>query len=315
VALAEGGPVEIGIYLPQVSMDYDDILRRARTAEDAGLHSVWFYDHLYSPGQPDRASLESWTLASFVLAQTRQIRVGHLVLCNNFRHPVVLAKMATTLDVLSQGRLELGLGSGSVEVEHRQAGLPWGTAAERSERLGEALAIVTAMLADGPTTFAGHHYQVESIPNLPPPVQRPRPPLHIGGMGRRRTLPLVARFADVWSIPTYGLDRWEEAALALAEECHRIGRDPATIRRSHEAVLVLAPDEASLAEARAQAERRYGTPGWGLDAGGYVGTPSMVAERIAAAAERGITSFVFLTHDRGDPRTLDLLGERVVPLL
>lgn len=315
MAPAEGRQLEIGIYLPQVSMDYGDILRRTRTAEDAGLHSVWFYDHLYSPGQPDLASLESWTLASFLLAQTRRIRVGHLVLCNNFRHPVVLAKMATTLDVLSEGRLELGLGSGSVEVEHHQAGLPWGTAAERAERLGEALQIVTSMLGGGLTSFAGHHYRVDSMPNLPPAVQRPRPPLHVGGVGRRHTLPLVARYADVWSIPTYGLDRWEEAGRALAEECDRIGRDPATIRRSHEAVLVLAPDDPSLAEARASAERRYGAPGWGLDAGGYVGTPPMVAERIAAAAERGITSFVFFTHDRGDPRTLELLGEQVLPLL
>ena len=315
MAPAESRPVEIGVYLPQVSMDYGDILRRAQTAEDAGLHSVWFYDHLYSPGQPDRASLESWTLASFLLAQTRRLRVGHLVLCNNFRHPVLLAKMATTLDVLSEGRLELGLGSGSVEAEHHQAGFPWGTASERSARLGEALEIVTSMLAGGPTTFSGRHYQVEAMPNLPPPVQRPRPPLHVGGMGRRLTLPLVARYADVWSIPTYGLSRWEEADQVLAEECDRIGRDPATIRRSHEAVLVLAPDDASLPEARASAERRYGTPGWGLDAGGYVGTPPMVAERIAAAAERGVTSFVFFTHDRGDPRTLELLGERVLPLL
>jgi alkanesulfonate monooxygenase SsuD/methylene tetrahydromethanopterin reductase-like flavin-dependent oxidoreductase (luciferase family) len=315
MAPAEGRTLEIGIYLPQVSMDYGDILRRAQTAEDAGLDAVWFYDHLYSPGQPDLASLEAWTLATYVLAQTRRLRVGHLVLCNNFRHPVLLAKMATTLDVLSEGRLELGLGSGSVEGEHHQAGLAWGTATERAERLGEALQIVTSMLDGGPTTFSGRHYQVQAMPNLPPPAQQPRPPLHVGGTGRRLTLPLVARYADVWSIPTYGLDRWEEAAQVLAEECDRIGRDPATIRREHEAVLVLAPDEVSLAEARAKAERRYGTPGWGLEAGGYVGTPTMVAERIAATAERGITSFVFFTHDRGDPRTLDLLGEAVLPLL
>jgi F420-dependent oxidoreductase-like protein len=315
VPTGEVRPVELGIYLPQVSIDFPDILRRVQAAEDAGLDSVWFYDHLYSPGQPELASFEAWTLASYLLAQTNRVRVGHLVLCNNFRHPVLLAKMAATLDVLSGGRLELGLGSGSVEVEHHQAGLPWGTAAERSERLGEALEIVTSMLGGGTTSFEGRHYRVDAMPSLPPPVQRPRPPLHVGGVGRRRTLPLVARYADVWNIPTYGLDRWEEAARVLDEECSRIGRDPDTIRRSHEAVLVLAHDDASLAEARARAERRYGSPGWGLEAGGYVGTPAMVAERIAATVERGITSFVFLTHDRADPRTLDLLGEHVAPLL
>lgn len=315
--MAAGGPdgVEIGIYLPQVAMDYGQILERAAAAEAAGLDAVWFYDHLYSPGQPDRPSLEGWTLASYVLAQTRRLRVGHLVLCNTFRHPVLLAKMASTLDVLSGGRLELGLGSGSVEVEHHQAGLPWGSAAERSARLGEALAIVTSMLDTGTATFEGRHYRVEGVPNLPLPLQRPRPPLTVGGVGPRHTLPLVARYADVWSIPTYGLAGWREHDRLLVEECHRVGRDPTTVRRSHEAVLVLVPDQASLAGALDAARRRYGAPGWGLDAGGYVGTPPMVAERIAAAVEEGVSHFVFFTHDRADPRTLELLATEVLPRL
>lgn len=296
-------------------MDYPDLLERARVAEDAGLDAVWFYDHLYSPGQPELPSLEAWTVASYVLAQTTRLRVGHLVLCNNFRHPVLLAKMASTLDVCSGGRLELGIGSGSVEAEHHQAGLPWGTAAERAGRLAESLEILTSMLEGRPATFDGAHYRVEGVPSLPLPVQRPRPPVHVGGVGPRRTLPLVARYADVWNVPTYGLERWESADRQLVEECGRIGRDPATIRRSHEAVLVLVRDEAALPEARARAERRYGGPVWGLAAGGYVGTPSMVAERIAETMDRGVRSFVFFTHDRGDPRTLELLAEEVVPRL
>ncbi len=308
-------PVHVGLFLPQVAFTPEDVLVRARAAEQAGLGSLWFYDHLYSPGQPDLPSLEGWTLASWVLAHTRTLRVGHLVLCNNFRHPALLAKMAATLDVLSGGRLELGLGSGSVEREHRQAGLPWGTAAERGERLGEALVVVTAMLAEGRATVAGRHYQVEDLPGLPLPVQRPRPPLHVGGVGPRYTLPLVARYADVWSVPTYGLGRWRESERRLEEECARIGRDPATIGRSHEAVLVLAADDAALAEARAVAERRFGGPAWGLADGGYMGTPSMVADRIAERVAEGVRTFVFFTHDRADPRTIELLAERVLPAL
>ena len=312
---AGGPPIEFGLYLPQVALSYREILDRALVAEAAGFHSVWFYDHLYSPGQPEHPSFEAWTLAAYVLAQSRRIRVGHLVLCNSFRHPALLGKMASTLDVLSEGRLDLGLGSGSVELEHRQAGIPWGSAAERAERLGEALAILTSMFAGGPTTFAGRHYQVEALANLPVPLQRPRPPIHVGGVGPRRTLPLVAHYADVWNVPTYGLAGWEESDRLLQEECGRIGRDPSTIRRSHEAVLVLAPDQGSLAPARAQAERRFGGRGWGLEAGGFVGTPSMVADRIAGLAEKGVTLFVFLTHDRADPRTLELFAERVMPEL
>jgi alkanesulfonate monooxygenase SsuD/methylene tetrahydromethanopterin reductase-like flavin-dependent oxidoreductase (luciferase family) len=306
-------PVRFGVYVPQVAFTYAQIRERAMVAEAAGFDSLWVYDHLYSPGQPDLPSLEGWTLASYLLAQTSRLRVGHLVLCNNFRHPALLAKMATTLDVLSEGRLELGLGSGSVAVEHQQAGLPWGGAGQRSDRLGEALEILTRMFTGEPTTFAGQHYDVTDLPNRPPPAQHPHPPIHIGGVGPRRTLPLVARYADVWNVPTYGLADWQASEQLLLAECEAVGRDPATIRRSHEAVLVLAEDDASLGEARAKAERRYGSDGWGLDAGGYVGTPTMVSDRIAERVEQGVSLFVFFTHDRGDPRTLELFAETVMP--
>jgi len=312
--MADGTPqVEFGIYIPQLAFTYDDVLTRARLAEQLGFHSVWLYDHLYGPGLPAVPSLEGWTLASFLLAQTERLRLGHLVLCNNFRNPALLGKMATTLDVCSNGRFEFGLGSGSVEEEHHQAGLPWGSFAERSSRLGEALQIITDMFANERTTFSGQHFEVRDVPNIPPPVQFPRPPVHVGGMGPRHTLPLVARYADVWNIPVYGLADWEEKQVVLESECAKIGRDPTEIRRSHEAVLVLGEDDDAVAEGRARAERRYPGPSWGLDAGGYVGTPSAVIDRIAAAAERGITFFIFFTHDRADPRSLELFAEKVLP--
>ena len=305
--------IEFGIYVPQVSFEYATIIDRALVAEELGFDSLWFYDHLYSPGLPDLASYEGWTLASYVLAQTTRLRVGHLVLCNNFRHPALLGKMATSLDVLSAGRLELGIGSGSVGYEHQQTGLPWGTFPERSDRLAESLEILTQMFTGQPTTFSGTYYEVAGLPNLPPPTQSPRPPIHIGGIGPRRTMPIVARYADVWNVPTYGLARWEESQRVLENECAAIGRDPASIRRSHEAILVLAPDEASLEAARAKAERRYGGEGWGMDAGGYVGTPPMVVDRIGQLVEKGITTFIFFTHARAEPRTLELFAERVMP--
>ena len=305
--------IEFGIYIPQVSFNYTDIIDRAVVAEELGFDSLWFYDHLYSPGLPDLPSYEGWTLASYVLAQTTRLRVGHLVLCNNFRHPALLGKMATSLDVLSGGRLELGIGSGSVAYEHDQTGLPWGTLPERSDRLAESLEILTRMFTGHPTTFSGTHYEVKDLPNLPPPIQNPRPPIHIGGIGPLRTMPIVARYADVWNVPTYGLSRWEESQRVLEVECAAIGRDPATIRRSHEAILVLAPDENALEVARSKAQRRYGGAGWGMDAGGYIGTPPMVIDRIREQVEKGISTFVFFTHDRAEPRTLELFAERVMP--
>jgi alkanesulfonate monooxygenase SsuD/methylene tetrahydromethanopterin reductase-like flavin-dependent oxidoreductase (luciferase family) len=134
-------------------------------------------------------------------------------------------------------------------------------------------------------------------------------------MGERRTLPLVARFADVWNVPTYGLDRWEAAAAVLDEACAAIGRDPASLARSHQAVLVLAADDAALATALERAERRYAGPGWNLAAGGYVGTPPALVDHLASMRERGVDRFILLPADRGEGHMLELLATEVLPHL
>ena len=169
------------------------------------------------------------------------------------------------------------------------------------------------MFAGEETTFAGESLRIDRFPNRPPPVQRPRPPIHVGGAGERYTLPLAARFADVWNCPTYALADLERKREALARECERIGRDPSSIATSLEAVLVLAPDRTSLEAARALAEKRFGGPGWGLREGGYVGTPDEIVARIRRDVDRGIRSFVFFTHDRAAPETLALFAREVRP--
>jgi alkanesulfonate monooxygenase SsuD/methylene tetrahydromethanopterin reductase-like flavin-dependent oxidoreductase (luciferase family) len=310
-----GDPVEFGIYLPQLAFGYADLLERARRCEELGFRSVWLYDHLWGPGLPDVPSFEGWTLATALLAHTRTLRVGHMVLCNNFRHPVLLGRMAASLDVIAEGRLDLGLGSGSVAEEHERAGLPWGTLAERSERLGESLAIVTHMLEHERTTFHGRHFRVDDVPNLPRPVQRPRPPVFVGGAGERHTLPLVARYADVWNVPTYALGAIDEKRAALAAACERIGRDPAEIRCSIEAVLAIAPDDASLPAVRSLAERRFGSPAFGLHDGGFVGTPPAIVDRVAALRAKGFSHFVFFTFDRASAETLELLATEVMAVV
>jgi alkanesulfonate monooxygenase SsuD/methylene tetrahydromethanopterin reductase-like flavin-dependent oxidoreductase (luciferase family) len=305
--------IEFGIYVPQIGFTYDEIRARAELCEELGFHSIWFFDHLYGPELPEQPSFEAWTLATAVLAHTSRLRAGHLVLSNTFRHPALLAKMATSLDVISGGRLELGIGSGSYPPEHERAGIPWGTARERSSELEEALAVITSMFAGSPATFDGRHYQLHDMPNVPSPVQQPRPPIHVGGGGERFTLPIVARYADVWNCPTYALGEFDAKLAALHRHCDALGRDPAAIRISHEAVLVLAEDAAALDAAMRLANRRFGGPGWGLAEGGYVGTPDVVIERIREQVERGITFFVFFTHDRADPATLRRFAEHVMP--
>jgi F420-dependent oxidoreductase-like protein len=305
--------VEFGIYVPQLAFGYDDLLARARLCEEFGISSLWLFDHLYGPELPDTPALEGWTLATALLAHTTRLRVGHLVLCATFRHPALLARMATTLDVISGGRLELGLGSGSYEPEHERAGIPWGNLAYRSELLAETLEILTRMFTGEPTTFEGEHFRLADMPNLPRPIQQPHPPIHVGGIGERRTLPLVARYADVWNVPTYGLGDFAHKRDVLKAECERIGRDPASIRTSFEAVMVLAPDDQALAEQLPRAERRHAGPGWGLHEGGFIGTPPAVVDRIGALVDEGVTSFVFFTSDRAAEPTLRLFAEAVMP--
>ncbi len=304
---------DLGIYLPQVGFTYDQLLDRAQQCERLGFSGLWLFDHLYSPQQPDHPALEGWTLATALLAQTTTLRVGHLVLCNGFRHPALLGRMASTLQVISGGRLELGLGSGSYEREHHEAGLGWGSAAERSDRLRESLEIITRMFETGPTTWSGKNYAVHDLPNLPLPPTRPR--IMLGGVGPRYTLPLVAQFADVWNVPTYGIAKRSESVEKLDRECERVGRDPATITRSLQAVLAIAPDNNQLTAVRAAAERRYGTPGFGLADAGLVGTPEQVVERLRALIAEGWTEFAFFLHDRGRPETLHLIAEEVMPHL
>src|ERR1700730_9096930 len=175
--------LDIGVYVPQMAFSYEDVLHRAVRCEELGIGSVWLYDHMYGPGAPEIPSLEAWTLAAALLSRTDRLRIGHMVLCNQFRHPAVLAKMATTLDQISAGRLELGIGSGSIEDEHKRMGLDWGTFRERSERLGEALEILHQAFSNEVIDFTGKHFTVRDMPVKPGPVQQPRPPIVVGGVG------------------------------------------------------------------------------------------------------------------------------------
>ena len=306
---------EIGVFLPQLGFTYPDMLHRAMRCEELGIDSIWLYDHLYAPGAPDYPSLEAWTLATALLSRTERIHVGHMVLCNQFRHPAVLAKMATTLDQISAGRLQLGIGSGSVEDEHARTGLDWGSFAQRSARLGETLQILHQAFANERIDFQGQHFRVHDMPIKPGPVQRPRPPIIVGGAGEKYTLPLVARYADVWNVPTYALGDLEHKVSVLRSICADVGRDPDTIVLSIEAVMALAPDDSSLPKVSELAEKRFGIPAFGLHEGGLIGTPPAIVDRLHELAQLGFGQIVLFTHDRGSDQTLELLATEVIARL
>jgi alkanesulfonate monooxygenase SsuD/methylene tetrahydromethanopterin reductase-like flavin-dependent oxidoreductase (luciferase family) len=306
---------EIGVYLPQMGFTYEQILHRAQRCDELGIDSLWLYDHLYGPGAPDYPSMEAWTLATALLSRTERIQVGHMVLCNQFRHPAVLAKMATTLDQISAGRLQLGIGSGSIEDEHHRVGLEWGTFRERSERLGETLEILHQAFTNEVIDFTGKHFTVRDMPIKPGPVQQPRPPIVVGGVGEKYTLPLVARYADVWNVPTYALGELDHKVSVLRSICDEVGRDPSSIVLSVEAVMALAPDDAALPAVRELAEKRFGLPAFGLEEGGLVGTPPAIVDRLHELTDLGFGQIVLFTHDRASDETLQLLASEVIAQL
>ncbi len=288
--------VAFGIFLPQIRMDLSTIETRVRSAEEAGFHSVWLMDHLAPPAAVEHDSFDGWTLASMLLARTEQIRLGHLVLADPFRHPAVLAKMASTLDVLSGGRFELGLGWGSVPLELKMYGVTPDGSAERAARMGETLEVLELLFTGGPVSYHGRFHHLEEAYCRPRPLAG-RIPIHIGGAGPKLTMPLVARHADWWNCPSYAADR-------LAELRPLAGNARVSMQR----VIGLAPSSAARADVVALTQRRFGV--WG---GLILGTPDEVATALRADVAQGVEMVIVQFSDFGTPETVRLFAEEVIP--
>jgi F420-dependent oxidoreductase-like protein len=207
----------------------DDLERIVRAADEGGLDTVWLSDHLLqaAPGSaPDSEMLEAYTALGFLAARTERVRLGTMVTAATFRPPALLVKAVTTLDVLSGGRAWLGIGAGYHEDEARALGLPLPPVRERFERLEETLQLALRMWAGDTSPFAGRHYRLERPVDSPPPLQRPHPPILIGGAGERRTLRLVAQYGDacnLFDIPDGGATVRHKLAV-LARHCEELGR-------------------------------------------------------------------------------------------
>ncbi|TMK23247.1 MAG: TIGR03560 family F420-dependent LLM class oxidoreductase [Actinobacteria bacterium] len=255
--------MKVGVALPHYDFSYPDgrpadldaTVAFARRAEELGYDSVWMSDHFFLDlsrygGPKGRSkSLEAITTLSAIAVETERVRLGTLVLCEAFRHPPVLAKMASTLDIVSDGRLELGIGAGWYEDEYRAFGFRFPPTAERIERLRETADILGGMLSSGRFTYEGRYYRVEDAPNDPPPAQRPRPPIWIGGKGGPKVMRIVAEAADGWNtVWRWTPEAYAERSRQLDRACDRAGRDPATARRSLGLYTVVGSDERDFAD-------------------------------------------------------------------
>lgn len=293
-----GATPEFGVYLPQLKMPYGLIEEKVRVAESLGYHSAWFMDHLAAPAAPDADTLEPLVLGGGLAARTSQIRLGFLCLNAALRHPALLAKSIATMDVMSGGRVELGLGWGSVPEEMRAFGYPAEPRIERVRRLVEEIEILRLMFSGERFSYEGTVHALHNAIGRPVPAQGSIP-IHVGGADRRLTLPLARKYADWWNCPAYAADR-------LGELRPQVGSTKVSVQR----VVGLASSRSQRDEVVAEAERRFGS--WG---GLVCGTAPEVAEQLAVDASLGVDLFVIQFADFATPRTLKLFAREVVPVV
>lgn len=226
--------LSFGIKTAPQHTTYEAMLEVWRAADATPVFEhAWLFDH-FAPihSDVDGPCLEGWTLLAAYAAQTSRIRVGLMVTGNTYRHPAILAKTAATLDVISNGRLDFGIGAGWNEYEHASMGIPLYAPGERIRRLGEACEIAKRLFTQHLTDFDGRYYKLKEARCEPKPVQKPYPPFVIGGSGEQLTLRVVARYADIWNFAGGSVETLQQKTAILHEHCKAVGRDPAEIRVS-----------------------------------------------------------------------------------
>ncbi|QIG39706.1 LLM class F420-dependent oxidoreductase [Microbacterium sp. 4R-513] len=297
---------------PQLGASYADQLAFAQTAERLGFDGFFRSDHYMRSGRSQQlpGPTDAWTTLAGLARETSRIRLGTLVSSVTFRHPGILAVQVAQVDDMSGGRVELGLGAGWMEQEHRAYGIPF--PAKRFDLLEEQLVVVTGLWAtpvDETFSFDGRHYRLEDSPALPKPAQ-PRVPLIVGGRGPRRTPELAARFATEFNLGFPALEEIPERLANLRAACERVGRDPQTLKFSLAMSTFAGADDAAVARRAAKLGRSLEEVRDGVN---IVGDADEIGERIARYAELGIHRVYFQLLDLQDVDHVEYLGAEVLP--
>ncbi|MFN0070989.1 MAG: LLM class F420-dependent oxidoreductase [Chloroflexota bacterium] len=308
---------------PQEGGTYAEMLALARRAETAGFNGFFRSDHYHPMNVPiDSGATDAWaTLAGFA-RETSTIRIGVLVSPMTFRHPSEFAKLVATVDQMSNGRLEVGMGAGWFEKEHVTYGLPFPPPAERFDRFEDALEICTRLWSDGPASYEGKQFSLANAPGYPKPIQRPHPPIIIGGRGARRTPALAAQFATEFNSFGAKPDVFSERRQRVMDACTRIGRAPESLVYSVMCPTIVGRDESDL---RRRCQLRLDFNGQGDDVnewigqmqtgGSLVGTVESVAARMKAVEQAGCQRFYLQLVPVDDDGMLELIATELVPLL
>jgi F420-dependent oxidoreductase-like protein len=303
---------------------FEAVARQAEAADRSGFDTVLVMDHFYQLpvlGPPENYMLECYTLLAALAQRTSNVRVGALVTGNTYRNPALLAKMVTTLDLVSSGRAQLGIGAGWFDVEHEGFGFEFGSFTDRFEKLEEALQIIIPMLRDERPTLDGKHYRVKEAINQPPPISRI--PVMIGGAGEKKTLRMVAQYADESNL-TCAADEITRKLDALEAHCQRLGRDRSEITVSVQRNVCIAPTRE---QAEADLKRLLGERGIDLDTVDdatrqmiestiAIGDPDAVGEKLAAVLDLGVDGLTCnLAANGHNPENVELLGQTASKLI
>jgi F420-dependent oxidoreductase-like protein len=308
--------MRFGVFTSMGTQTWSGVLDLWKHLEATGWDVACVTDH-FMPNTPERegAMLESLSTLSALAALVPRMRVGTIVLGNTYRHPAVVAKMAAQVDIISGGRLLLGLGAGWQENEHQAYGIPFYTLRERLERLDEACEVITSLWTQRRATFKGRHYQLSDAPLDPKPVQQPHPELMIGGGGERVTLRIVARHANHWNV-WGGPQVLARKSAILAEHCAAVGRDPKTITRSVNMALLITDKKDEVEQLARTIETRMGRHAADARDTCLAGTPEQIRERLHQLQAAGCGLLFIPTMFRPLPdlrRDLDRFIADVVP--
>jgi len=307
------GDLRFGIHSGPQYTDFPSYLELWRTAEALGFEWASVFDHFLPIfADPEGPCYEGMTLLSAMAAHTTRLRCGMLVVGVTYRHPAVLANMVATIDHISGGRLEFGLGAAWFELEHNQYGIPFPRIGQRMDMLDEACQIVRSLWTQERTTFDGKHYQLRDALCEPKPLQE-HLPLWIGGVGERRTLRILAEHGDGWNAFLMPEDEYRHKLDVLEGHCRDVGRDPGDIRKQLVFRAILGEDEAEASERVRERAALLRVEEEQLRQEMMVCTPEQCVERLLPFARLGVGDFLVFARPPADQRTMELVAHAVAP--
>ena len=299
------------VRLHQGGCDYACLRRIFQAADALGYDGASLYDLLGIP------TLECWTTLSALAAETERLRLIPMVLANLYRHPATLAKMAATLDVISDGRLTLGIGAGGGEGDHKAYGLPYPPTRERARMLGEAAQVIRLLWSGERVSFDGEYYRLDNALCDPAPVQQPNPPILIGGHGERYLLRVAAQHADITNMRAdMSIAEHTAKRRVLDEHCRAVGRDPSAVSLSHNAHVFIGKDEPAVDAMLAEHAARHGISPQRFKANlgnAIVGTPPQCIDQLRQYTDYGIRRFFLLFPEPVSTADLELFANEVLP--